>query len=82
MDEVLTKDERFNDMITTALRTKEGVCLSDVESEFGAAFLDDMMESARPHIDARLLVVEQGCIHFTVKGITLSDMVMSDLVRV
>jgi len=80
--EVLTLTDHYNDMVTTALRTKEGICLSDVERKFGRAFLDDMMENSQPHLDAQRLVVERGFLHLTLKGIALSDMVMSDLVRV
>lgn len=80
--EDLTLNERYNDMITTALRTREGISLSVVERKFGMSFLNDMLENARPHIEARRLVVDHGFLHFTMKGIALSDMVMSDLVRV
>lgn len=80
--EELTLNDRYNDLIATALRTRKGVCLSDVERKFGVACLQYMMENAQPHIDARLLVVERGFLHLTLKGIALSDMVMSDLVRV
>lgn len=80
--EMLTMTDHYNDMITTALRTKEGICLSDVERKFGTAILDDMLANAQVHLDAQRLVIEQGFIHLTLKGIALSDMVMSDLVRV
>lgn len=80
--EILTLADHYNDMVATTLRTKEGICLSDVESKFGTAFMDDMMKNAQRHIDAQLLVVDQGYLHLTKKGIALSDMVMSDLVRV
>lgn len=80
--EVLSMNDRYNDVITTALRTKEGVFLPDIERKFGVSFLQYMMENAHPHIEAKRLALEQGRLHFTKNGIFLSDTVMRDLIRV
>ena len=76
--ELLDDDTRFNDLVTTALRTREGICLDDVPETFRATLLAD----AAPHLASGLLLHEDNRLHLSRAGILVSNTVMSDLMRV
>lgn len=78
--EVLTQKDHYNDYITTAMRTRDGVQLSKLLEEYGKDWLDYMLNFAQPHINNGLLELENGHLHLTRKGITLSNSVMSDMI--
>lgn len=76
--EVLDEDTRYNDIITVALRTKEGLdltSLSDKQQRY-------CMKNAKRHIDAGLLKVVNHHLSLTRQGLFVSDMIMSDLMLV
>ena len=69
---------RYNDAITVALRTKEGLDLStltDTQREYCLA-------NAKLHIDAKLLINSNNHLALTKEGLFVSDMIMSDLMIV
>ena len=80
--ERLTLYDSYNDMITTALRTCEGISPAEVEQRFGVKLHTYLMSNARKHIDGGLLAIDQGRLHLTLPGIAMSDTVMSDLMFV
>lgn len=69
---------RYNDLIVTALRTREGIDLSQL-SDTDRKFL---LQCATPHIKAGRLLLDSQRIHLSYQGILLSNTVMSDLMRV
>lgn len=76
--ETLDADTRYDDLVTTALRTCEGIPL---------ARLDDghrryLLENAQKYIAQDLLTVKGDCLRLTRKGIYVSNMIMSDLMDV
>ena len=77
-EEVIDADTRYNDAITVALRTKEGLDLttqSDQQRQY-------CMANAKRHIDANLLKLADHHLTLTKEGLFVSDMVMSDLMIV
>lgn len=80
--EELDKTTMFNDIVTTVMRTCEGIDLDMISSDFGAAFHRQLLDNAQPHITSGLAEVKDGHLRLTRKGIFVSDMVMSDLVMV
>lgn len=80
--EELDKTTMFNDIVTTAMRTCDGIDLDMISSDFGAAFHRQLLDNAQPHITSGLAEVKDGHLRLTRKGIFVSDMVMSDLVMV
>jgi len=76
--EILDADTRYNDLVMTALRTREGLDLARFSPEQRVYCL----EQARRYLDAGLLVHEKGRLRFQRDGLFVSDMVMSDLMRV
>jgi len=73
---------RYNDLVMTALRTREGLSVEKVRTLFGVQFFDELIANARPHVDAGRLVVEQGSLRLTRRGLFVSDGVMADLMYV
>ena len=76
--ETLDEDTKYNDWITTALRTKEGLdlnLLSEVHREY-------LLRAAEPHLREGNLVLTNNTIALSRAGIFISDSVMSDLVKV
>jgi oxygen-independent coproporphyrinogen-3 oxidase len=76
--EELNADTRYNDLITTALRTKEGIFLPSLEPRYHKY----LMENAKTAINNGLLQIDDNHIHLTRQGLFVSDDVMSNLVKV
>ena len=80
--EILDEQSRWNDLIVTAFRTCDGIDLRAVREEFGEAYLQFLLQSAQAHLEQDLLKIEEGALRLTRQGIHVSDMVMTDFVRV
>ena len=76
--EVLNDETRYNDAVMTALRTREGLPLERL-SESQRQYL---LSQARPHLERRLITMEDHRLRLTRQGLFVSDMVMSDLMMV
>ena len=76
--EELDEDTHYNDRITVALRTCEGLSLSELTDRQKKYLL----RSAQRYLDDGLLELLDGCIKLTRKGLFVSDMVMADLMMV
>lgn len=79
--EVLSRDEKFDEMVFTALRTSEGLTLSRVEEVYGTDVLAQMLSSAAPHLRAGRLECDGKTLRITRQGLFVSDDIMSDLMR-
>ncbi len=73
---------RYNDRIITAIRTRKGLSLPDLEKEFGRELHDFCLKNARPYLTQGTLTIENGSLHLTREGIFISDGIMSDLLWV
>ena len=73
--ETIDGKTRYNDMITTALRTRRGIDL-----EKCGEYKDYLLKNARNAIDNGLLTIDNGFARLTREGLYVSDDVMSDLV--
>ncbi len=92
--EVLDLNTRYNDLITTALRTSDGINLALMSEEFGDGMVNHLLQEAKDKIKRGLIEVtdqEKTCspyppksqrIKLTQKGIYISDDIMGDLVIV
>ena len=80
--EILNKETRYNDLITTALRTIDGITLKDIKKEFGDSFYRTLMTEADKHIARQLMVIKDGHLALTRKGLYISDDIMSDFMLV
>jgi oxygen-independent coproporphyrinogen-3 oxidase len=77
--EWLDRTTRYNELILTALRTKWGLSLAQLEKEFGQEYLSHALRNARKYLDNGELTIEEGCLRLTPKGVYLSDGIMRDL---
>ena len=73
---------RYNDLITTALRTSDGIDLMKMEQEFGKELADRLLQETQPHISRRLMKIKDGRLSLTREGLYISDDVMSDFMIV
>ena len=80
--ELLDESTRYNDLITTALRTREGISMTELKRTFPDFFFDYLTANAAKGIQRHLLEVTDGRLHLTRQGLFVSDDVMSDLVYV
>ena len=80
--EILTDDERFNELVFTALRTKIGVDLLDLRSKFGDKRCDKLLKQAQKYIDNGKMHIGDGRLSLTRSGIYISDSIISDFMIV
>lgn len=73
-------DERthYNDLITTTLRTSDGLRVEDIDDPYQSY----LMSHARPHLEQGVLALTDGRLHLTRAGIAISNSIMSDLIYV
>lgn len=79
----------YNDMVTTALRTCEGLNINTVRRKVGERCCDYLLLCADKYITSGLLTLtstvggaDSYCLRLTRRGLFVSDMVMSDLMMV
>lgn len=75
--EVIDADTHYNDLITTALRTREGLNLDDLPQKYR----EYALVNARKSISEHLLEATDSYIRLTREGLFVSDMVMSELIK-
>lgn len=80
--EVLDNDTTFNDIITTALRTSDGIDLDAVESRLGLQYRKELIAAAGKYISQGLIEIRHNSLRLTSDGIFISNMIMSDLMIV
>lgn len=80
--EELDNDTTFNDIITTALRTSDGINLNALETRLGKRYRNTLISAAGKHLEQGLLEIRHDRLRLTAEGIFISDMVMSDLMIV
>lgn len=76
--EILDENTRYNDTITTVLRTCDGINLSSISPKYRSYLLGQ----AQKAISQNLLEIQDNHIRLTERGIFVSDDVMSDLIFV
>lgn len=80
--EFLDLSTRYNDLITTALRTSDGIDIEKMEKEFGDQLASQMMQEAEKHIHRGLMKISNGKLSLTHEGLYISDDIMSDFMIV
>lgn len=76
--EEIDADTHYNDLVTTALRTCEGLDLSRIGDSYKAYAIKNAEEGMRNG----LLEIADGHLRLTAKGVFVSDGVMSDLIKI
>lgn len=76
--EKLDADTRYDDLVTTALRTREGIDINKLETKYK----NYLFANAQPYLNNGKLALEGSRLHLTRQGLYVSDMIMSDLMKV
>ncbi len=74
--EMLDDDTHYNDCITVALRTREGLDLNRLKEKYQTY----CQQEAQRFIDDGLLALDDSHLHLTRKGLFVSDYIMSALI--
>lgn len=80
--EQLDMPTRYDDLITTALRTREGIDLEKMRREYGEKLYTYLIYNARDKIARGTMKIEDGHLSITRDGLFISDDIMSDLMYV
>ncbi len=80
--EILDPPTMFNDLISRALRTQEGIDLNYVASKMEKKYYDYLINESKDAILQGLLIIEDDHLRLTSKGILLSNRVMMNLMIV
>lgn len=75
--EHLTDTERYNDLITTALRTCDGIDIGSLPQRHR----DFILKASQKHIALGNLTLDNGIIRLTRQGLFISDSIMVDLIE-
>lgn len=76
--ESIDADTHYNDIVTTELRTSEGIDLSRLADKY----VQYIVKQAARHIADKTVVINDGHLKLTREGLYISDMIMSDLMKV
>ncbi len=80
--EILSNEDKYNEYIMTGLRTKKGVSLNKIETEFGKEFLEYLMKQAANPLKNELLILEEESLKISKEAKFLGDGIASDLFKV
>lgn len=79
--EMLDLNTRYDDLITTALRTREGFDLDHVMHDYGPELYSYLMASAQGDLQKGNLKIIDNQLSITRKGLFISDSIMSNLMH-
>lgn len=80
--ELLDEVTKYNDMITTAMRTREGVQVGQCSGAAGQVGQGFLLSQAEPLIKKGLLSIDNNRLHLTREALYTCDDVLSDLIYV
>ena len=78
-NEVLSINDRFNELLLIGLRTIWGVDLKAIEIQFGLDFVNHLKFSAEALIEQEMIQINKGILTLTSKGKFLADGIASQL---
>ena len=76
--ESIDADTHYNDIVTTELRTSEGIDLSRLADKY----VQYIVKQATRHVADKTVYINDGHLKLTREGLYISDMIMSDLMKV
>lgn len=77
--EVLTDDNRYNEYIMVSLRTKWGIDISHIKSNFGEKYYQHLINTIKPFMETGELHEENSYLILSSKGKLIADRMASDL---
>ncbi len=79
-EEILSLKDKFNEYILTRIRTKWGVSLAYVNQQFGDEKKNYLLMQIEKYKNSKTVLVENGIITLSNKGLFISDEIMADLI--
>lgn len=76
--EILDEDTKYNDLITTTLRTCDGIDLSEMRP----IYRQYLIENASQYMYRNQMEIKDNKLRFTRDGLYISDAIMTDLMKV
>jgi len=80
--EILTENDKYNELIFLSLRTKKGLDLEKLKTSFGNEKYSFLLKNAKNYIDKNILIIEGNFIKINEKSFIVSNQIMSDLMFV
>ncbi len=80
--EILSNNERFNELIMICLRTIYGIDLNQIQHNFQEEFYNDLIKEIQPFLKDNLIQQKENTLTLTEKGRFLADGIASALFRV
>ena len=80
--EQLTQQEKYNEFVFTALRTRKGLNTRELAKTYGTGMKNYCLNMARKHITLGSLALDGDILTLTRKGLFISNDIMSDLMYV
>ena len=80
--EELSKNDQFNEMIMTGLRTIWGVSMEQIEKDFGLSFRENLILKSQKYINNQTLQLKNNTLLITEKGKFLADGIAADLFEI
>lgn len=80
--EVLSENDRFNELVMIRLRTIYGLDELEVKANFPKEFYTDFLEEMKPHLENETVEYSNGIYRITDKGKFLADGIASSLFRI
>ena len=78
-EEILSDNDRYNDMLLTRLRTRIGINEEHIATQFSPHLIQYMYRMATPHLTSGTMERCDGYLRITRKGLFISDSIISDL---
>ena len=76
--EIIDEITEYNDLIVTALRTKDGICLTNLKDKYK----NYLITNARRFINGGMMQIKNNHLSFKRKGLYISDSIMRDLIYI
>ena len=80
--EILSKQDFYNDYVMIALRTSEGIDINYLHERFGQELPDYCIQSAATHLAAGDLIMNGQYLSLSGTGIHIANIIIMDLIKV
>lgn len=80
--EKLTLNQQYNEYLMVSLRTAEGLDLNKLEEKFGTELKDECLKSLKIFMNNKMVTQDNEKLCLTTKGIQISNLIISELMRI
>lgn len=77
--EVLSPQDQYNDYMITSLRTKWGISLNYLQTNFASKYVSHFQDEAEKYLESKHLYLEDGIYRLSDEGLFISDKIMEEL---